>query len=86
MGHHGGLRPIGIECTWSGHQPACEASRSNQTRCTLRDLVDREALRATFYEACAALVRAFANIAVDLDMAGYSAPEAREITRSSPTT
>ena len=43
------------------------------------DLADREALRATFYKACAALVRAFANIADDLDMAGYSAPEVDEI-------
>ena len=45
------------------------------------DLADREALRATFYKACAALVRAFANIADDLDMAGYSGPEVAEIKR-----
>ena len=45
------------------------------------DLADREALRATFYKACAALVRAFANIADDLDIAGYSAPEVDEIKR-----
>ena len=45
------------------------------------ELAHREALRATFYKACAALVRAFANIADDLDMAGYSAPEVAEIKR-----
>ena len=45
------------------------------------DLADREALRVDFYKACAALVRAFANIADDLDMAGYSAPEVDEIKR-----
>jgi type I site-specific restriction-modification system R (restriction) subunit len=44
-------------------------------------LSDREPLRAAFYKACAALVRAFANIADDLDMAGYSAPEVYEIKR-----
>jgi Type I restriction enzyme R protein N terminus (HSDR_N) len=45
------------------------------------DLADREPLRATFYKTCAALVRAFAHIADDLDMAGYSAPEVDEIKR-----
>lgn len=45
------------------------------------DLADREALRATFYKACAALVRAFANIADELDAAGYSAAEVEEIKR-----
>jgi type I restriction enzyme R subunit len=45
------------------------------------DLNDREALRATFYKACASLVRAFANIADDLDMAGYSAADVEEIRR-----
>jgi type I restriction enzyme, R subunit len=38
-------------------------------------------LRAAFYKACAALVRAFSNIADDLDMAGYSATEVDEIKR-----
>ena len=45
------------------------------------DLADREPLRAEFYKACAALVRAFANIADDLDTAGYTAAEAEEIKR-----
>jgi type I restriction enzyme R subunit len=45
------------------------------------DLSDREALRAAFYKACAALVRAFANIADDLDMADYTAAEVDEIKR-----
>ncbi|AOG04372.1 type I restriction endonuclease subunit R [Bosea sp. RAC05] len=45
------------------------------------DLADREPLRASFYKACAALVRAFANIADDLDMAGFSAAEVDEIKR-----
>lgn len=45
------------------------------------DLAEREPLRAAFYKACAALVRAFANVADDLDMAGYSAGEADEIKR-----
>jgi type I restriction enzyme R subunit len=45
------------------------------------DLQEREALRATFYKACAALVRSFANIADDLDMAGYSAAEVDEIKK-----
>jgi type I restriction enzyme, R subunit len=45
------------------------------------DLADREALRATFYKACAALVRSFANIADELDVAGYSAPEVDETKR-----
>jgi type I restriction enzyme R subunit len=43
------------------------------------DLQDREALRATFYKACAGLVRAFANIADDLDTAGYSAVEVEQL-------
>ena len=41
------------------------------------ELAAREALRAAFYKACASLVRAFANIADDLDMAGYSAARGR---------
>lgn len=45
------------------------------------DLIDREPLRASFYKACAALVRAFANIADDLDMAGFTAAEVDEIKR-----
>ena len=45
------------------------------------DLADREPLRVAFYKACAALVRAFANVADDLDMAGYSGPEVDEIKR-----
>jgi type I restriction enzyme, R subunit len=45
------------------------------------DLADREPLRAAFYKASAALVRAFANVADDLDTAGYSAPEVDEIKR-----
>lgn len=36
-------------------------------------------MRAAFYKACAALVRAFANVADDLDTAGYSPGEADEI-------
>lgn len=43
------------------------------------DLADREPLRASFYKACAALVRAFANIADDLDTAGLSAADVDEI-------
>jgi type I restriction enzyme R subunit len=45
------------------------------------DLSDRELLRVTFYKACAALVRAFANIADDLDVAGYTVSEVDEIKR-----
>lgn len=45
------------------------------------DLQEREALRATFYKACAGLVRAFANIADNLDMADYSAAEVDAIKR-----
>lgn len=45
------------------------------------DLEDREPLRASFYKACAALVRAFANIADDLDMAGFTAARVDEIKR-----
>lgn len=45
------------------------------------DLVEREALRASFYKACATLVRAFANIADDLDIAGYTAAEVEELKR-----
>lgn len=43
------------------------------------DLQEREALRAAFYKACAGLVRAFANIADDLDTAGYSAAEVEQL-------
>jgi type I restriction enzyme, R subunit len=45
------------------------------------DLAEREPVRAEFYKACAALVRAFANIADDLDTAGFTAPEVEEIKR-----
>ena len=45
------------------------------------DLSDREMLRAAFYKACASLLRAFANIADDLDMAGYTASDVNEIKR-----
>jgi len=43
------------------------------------DLSDREPLRANLYKACAALVRAFANIADDFEAAGFSATEADTI-------
>jgi type I restriction enzyme, R subunit len=45
------------------------------------DLAEREPLRASFYKACASLLRAFANIADDLDMAGYGGAEVDEIKR-----
>jgi type I restriction enzyme R subunit len=45
------------------------------------DLSDRAPLRAAFYKACAALVRAFANISDDLDTAGYSSSDVAEIKR-----
>lgn len=45
------------------------------------DLANREPLRASFYKACAALVRAFANIADDLVTAGFTAAEVDEIKR-----
>jgi type I restriction enzyme R subunit len=39
------------------------------------DLVDRHPVRVSLYKACAALVRAFANIADDFDAAGFTAAE-----------
>ncbi len=39
------------------------------------DLKEREPRRVAFYKAAAALVRAFANLADELDRAGYSEPE-----------
>jgi type I restriction enzyme, R subunit len=45
------------------------------------DLAETEALRATLYKATAALVRSFANIADDMDMAGYSADQVEGIKR-----
>ena len=45
------------------------------------DLADRAPLRASFYKACASLVRAFANISEALDTAGYIAAEVDDIKR-----
>jgi type I restriction enzyme R subunit len=39
------------------------------------DLQEREPLRASFYKACASLVRAYANLADELDLAGFSVAE-----------
>ena len=46
------------------------------------DLAYRAGLRTSFYKACAALVRAHANIADELDLAGYSAAEVAAIKRT----
>lgn len=43
------------------------------------DLAEREGLRATLYKATASLVRSYANIADELDAAGYSAEQAEGI-------
>src|ERR1700736_4619819 len=43
------------------------------------DLKEREPRRVAFYKAAAALVRAFANLADELDRAGYSEPEISHI-------
>jgi len=43
------------------------------------DLKEREPQRATLYKAAAALVRAYANIADELEAAGYSAAEIKRI-------
>jgi type I restriction enzyme, R subunit len=45
------------------------------------DLQEHEPQRVVFYKACAALIRSFANIADDLDMAGYTAADVDEIKR-----
>jgi type I restriction enzyme R subunit len=45
------------------------------------DLAVREPIRVSFYKACAALLRAFANIADDMDLAGYAAAETATIKR-----
>ena len=46
------------------------------------DLKDREPRRAAFYQSTAALVRGYANIADELDRAGYTAPEIAHIKQS----
>ena len=46
------------------------------------DLAERAGLRASFYKACAALVRAYANIADELDQAGYNAAEVAAIKQT----
>jgi type I restriction enzyme R subunit len=43
------------------------------------DLAEREPQRVALYKAAATLVRAFANISDELEAAGYSAPETRQI-------
>ncbi len=45
------------------------------------DLEDREPRRAAFYKASATLVRAYANLADELEPAGYSAPEITRLKR-----
>lgn len=43
------------------------------------DLAEREPMRASYYKACASVVRAFANIADEMVDAGYSADESAQI-------
>jgi type I restriction enzyme R subunit len=46
------------------------------------EVAERASLRAAFYKACAALVGAFAEIANELDLAGYDATQADRIKRA----
>jgi type I restriction enzyme R subunit len=46
------------------------------------DLAARAGLRASFYKASAALVRAYANVADEFDLAGYSVAEVATIKRT----
>lgn len=43
------------------------------------DLKEREPLRSSFYKACASLVRAYANLADEMDAAGFSVSEIERI-------
>lgn len=43
------------------------------------DLQEREPLRASFYKACASVARAYANLADEMHLAGYTAAEVEKI-------
>ena len=45
------------------------------------DLAEREPIRASFYKACASVVRAYANIADELDVVGFSSADVDRMKR-----